>query len=749
MPLNREIMAFSHGVENLLRDELIDQDAASDSQNWYNQDGKLILIPGKVLVGQSGPVGKITGEIFGYKTDGTQVHWRKSGTAIQYADGTTWTDVVTGLTADADYSFTNYSSLAGSFTFAIGIDGIFKMNNASPQSYASLYDPARNFKGLAFIDKGRMILWNAPNDKTGLYGSHIDPQNGTVYTTVTADILGTGDGTKQTFSGTLGGFSVGGHINLFGWNPYAQIATAQTISAINLGSPTQITAVGHGLVVGDYVIFSNIVGTVELNGKIGKVVQVIDADNFTVNIDSTTFTAYSSAGNTARVEFFTDDYLGNVTSNLGGTGTIDYISGAWVLNFAVPPTTIANGIADNYQYENSNNGGVTDFTKSSTRIAGEGFFFPQDKGGDPILSVLIGTDGYYSIKQARAYLLKIGADDLTADNNVYREQLGVESYRGALSTGAGIIFVNTNNPDKPEMTILTPNLAGDSLVPKVLFEEFKFANYKYDDCTFETYERYILVFCKTLNAINNDILLLCDVTAGTVNITKYAGRTAASSNGLLYIGSSIVQSIYQLFSGFDDDGYAIENYWIGKGETFVFQGRGGKVPLKYAAFGQNLKKYRKIRLKGGISKTQSYGVYISYDDAGYQLVGTVLGSGSYVDYASPQTIGSNYIGESQIGGDQLTSVYPYFVEIRLRKMPKFRKRNVKFVALGVGYVHIEYQMDFDLNVYQSKIPARFRQKQNVSLDGTQTNVSLQTGNSLLLHDGGVMLLHDGGTLLLH
>ena len=265
----------------------------------------------------------------------------------------------------------------------------------------------------------------------------------------------------------------------------------------------------------------------------------------------------------------------------------------------------------------------------------------------------------------------------------------------------------------------------------------------------QSYERYILVFCKTLNAINNDTLLLCDVTAGTVNITSYAGRTAVSSGGLLYMGSSIVQSIYQLFSGFDDDGYPIDNFWEGKGENFAFQGIKGRVPLKYAAFGQNLKKYRKIRLKGGISPNQGYGVYISYDDAGYQLVGTVLGSGSYVDSSSPQTIGSNEIGSAQIGGDQLTSIYPYFVEIRLRKVPKFRKRKVKFVALGIGYVHIEYQMDFDLTLYESKLPRRFRQKQNVSLDGTQTDVSLDTGNGLELHDGSLLLLHDGGELLLH
>lgn len=625
---NREILAFVHGTENLFGDEIINQDASQSQQNWYNQDGKLILIPGKLLIGQSGVVGKVTGEILGYKSNGTKVHWRKIGTKIQYYDGSLWQDVVTGLTSSADYSFTNYSSLAGSFTFAIGVDGIYKMNNANPGSYISLYDSARNFQGKAFINKGRMILWDIPNDKTVLRGSWIDAQNGTVYTSVAGEAT-------TSLTGTLAFKAGDAHRNCFG-----------------------------------------VVITLTASGEV-----------------------------------YTDNNNGLLVGSLGGTGTINYITGAYTMTNAGVGTAA-------YQWENSNVKGVTDFTKSATRVAGEGFQFPQDEGGDPILNVVIGVNGYYSLKQNSAYRLLIDSDDLGATNEVYQKEMGILSYRGSLATSAGIIFMNTNNKEKPEMTILQQSLTGDSLIPKTLFKQFKFSNYLYDDATFATYDRYVLVFCKSLNAVNNDILLLCDVTANIVNITNYAGRTAVTNDGILYMGSSIVQSVYNLFSGFDDDGYSISNYWIGKGETYAIKSRS----LKYAAFGQSLKKFRKIRLKGGISLNQSFGVYISYDDAGFQLVGTILGSGSYVDYSSPQTIGSNYIGEAQIGGDQLTSIYPYFAEIRLKKVPKFRKRTIKFVALGIGYVHIEYQLDFDLTVFESKISARFRQKQNVSLSGATVNM---------------------------
>lgn len=615
---NKEIQLYKSGVQNLLDEEIIPSDAASDSSNWYTQDGRIKLIPGKIVVGGFGIAGEVTGEIFGYKTNGDKVHWRKIGSTIQYDNAGTWTTTISGLTSTADYSFTNYSSLAGSFTFAVGVDGIYKMNNANPGSYCSMYNSAKNFKGKAFIDKGRMILWDRPEDKTGLYGSYIDRQNSTVYTAVTAEAT-------TSLTGTLAFKAGGATRNCFG---------------------IQLTITASG-------------------------------------------------------EVYTDTYLGTLTGSLGGTGTINYITGAYTVSNAGVGTV-------NYQWEDSNVHSVTDFTKSATRLAGEGFQFPQDEGGDPILSVLIGSDGYYSIKSKSAYLLHIGDGDLATGttNEVFRKDLGLLSWRGAISTSDGIVFVNTSNQEKPMMTILQKNITGDAVEPVVLFPQFKFANYDYSDCTIDTYERYILVACKTTGSTFNDTILLCDKANKTVDIVKFTARTFARNEGNLYMGSSITQSIHQLFSGYDDDGFIIDNYWVGKGELWDTS---------------KLKKYMFLRLKGQISPDQSYQVYINYDDSGYQLVGTVLGSGSYVDYTSPQSIGSNIVGTAQVGGDDISNIYNYFVEIKLRKVPKFRKRKMKFVALGFGYVDIDSQLDKDIELYEDKIPRRFRLKQNVNLAGTNTD----------------------------
>lgn len=625
--MNLETKIFSKGVHNLLNAEIIPQEASQDEQNWYSIDGVIKLINGKEIVGAEGAVGKIYGQIFGYKADGTKVHWRKIGTKIQYLNGSTWTDVVTGL-SEVDYAFSNYSSLAGTFTFAFGADGIYKFHNANPGSYISLYNSAVNFKGKAFIDRGRTILWDRAEDKTGLYGSFIDRQDSTVYTAVSNEVLGA-SGTDN-YTGTLA-FKAGGATR----NCFAIVVTGTTASGL---------------------------------------------------------------------ETFTDNLDGTLTSDLGGSGTINYITGAYDITFS--ENVSSGNVEADYQWEDSNSNGVTDFTKSGTRAAGEGFVFPQDEGGDAILNVVIGQDGaYYSIKENSIYRLALDETDTNATNEVYRKDLGIPSYRAAVSTGKGVVFLNTANSEKPEMTILQRNIT-DNIEPVTLFPHFKFANYTYDDCTLDTYERYILVACKSSGAVSNDTILLCNPTEGTVDITEYQARTFAKSAGDLYAGSSVSQSVYKLYDGYDDDGSAIDNFYITKDELFGTE---------------RLKKYRKIRLKGRISADQYFEVYANYDNSGFELIGTIRGDADYVDYNSPQAIGANLIGEAQIGGDDVSNIYPYFAEIKLKKQPKFRKRALKFIAKGIGYVDINYLMDYDLSTFEEKIPSRYRLKQDVSLDGQSTN----------------------------
>lgn len=615
-----QVNIFKSGSHTLLDDEQIPKDASSGSLNWLTRDGHIELMRGRQALGDIGSNGAIYGQHIGYKINGTAVHFRKSGTKIQYLNSATWTDVITGLTETADYTFNNYQSLAGSFVYIFGVDGIYKIATANPASYSTLYDATKNYKGYALIDKGRTILWGTPKDPTGFYYSWIDNQRAVsgstgVYTAVSAEV------TAGT-SGTLA-FKAGG--------------ATRTCFAI------QITITAGG-------------------------------------------------------EVYTDNYNGILTGSLGGTGTINYTTGAW--------TVTAGGVGTvNYQWENSNLRGITDFTYSATRLAGEGSFLRQDLNGTSIKTVLALDGQYFSIKSDCAYQVTIGNDDTTITNTVFRTDIGVSTLRSAVGTSKGIVFLNSLNQTEPKLQILARNPLGDNFDVSTLFTQFKFEDYTFDDVALDTWDRYIMVACKDADSNANSRLIMCDPLANIVDVTYYGARCFSKNVGYLYVGDSVTANTYELFTGFDDLGLLIENSWSSNGEKY-----GSDV----------LKKTKRFRFKGKIDAGQSIGVYISYDKENMTKIGTILGSGDYVDYSDSETIGTNMLGVQTVGGSGSTQVFGFLLEIKVHST-KFRKRKITFIAEALGYCSIEQMTDFDIWTYQDKLPSKYRVKQNVAIAGTPTN----------------------------
>lgn len=595
--------------------EKIPPQASKDSLWWISTDWQIELTRGRFLVWIEETANwYVKWEGFGYRADGTAVHFRKINTKIQYYDGSAWQNVVTGLTSSAEYTFSNYQSLAGTFTFATWADGIYKIHTANPWSFTSMYDSSKNFKGKSMIATARMVMWDLANDKSGLYGSYVDEAN---YTTETAEVL------ADTASGTLA---------------FKSTATRTC---------------------------------------------------FWVSITDT------SSG-----EVFTDNYNGVLTGSLGGTGTINYTTWAF--------TTSQSGAGTaTYQWEDSNNNGITDFTKSGTRLAWEGFLFRQDEWWDPILNVTYIDGSYYSLKEKSVYKLTIGADDTTANNNVFRTNLGMPNWRATVSTGQGIFFLNTANPTKPELTILTPNTLGDNLYPKVLAEQFDFSAYTWDNCCMWTYWEYVVFSGKSFGADSNDRLFLYNFRRGTVDVLWYSARTIVQNDWTLYIGDSTTDNVYEVLSGFDDDDQTIENYWI-SGDDLMWTER--------------LKKVKRFRIKWVITPEQQIEIYFSPDNSDFTLVGTIRWDGTYVDYDQSYTIGASGIGMSVIGGENDNSLgSSYLAEIKLSQT-KFRKRAIKLVATGIGYVSVNMYEDDRIQQFRNKLPSKYRSKANVSIDWTQTDL---------------------------
>lgn len=615
------IKAFSSGVHNLIDDELIPQDAASQAIGWLTKDGMTELMYGRQAQGAIGAAGKVLNEHTGYKVGGEAVRFRKvsaSGAGkVQYLNDSTWTDVITGLDTNP-VTFSNYSSLAGNFVYVTSpTDGLYKIVTANPGSYSDVYLSTKNFKGYSFIDRGRMILWGRTQDQTGLYGSYIDSQDSDVYTTVSSEAIGAVE------SGTLAFKAGGARRTCFG---------------------VQIT-------------------------------------------------------HTASSEVFTDNYDGTLTGSDGGTGTINYTTGA----FTITGRTGA-GTAD-YQWEDSSALGVTDFSKSATRLAGQGFTIRQDKGGDPIKVVVPHDGSYFSFKQSSVYQFTLDVDDTNPLNELIRGDVGVDSLTSAIATSTGIVFMNTGNPTRPMLNILQRNPVGDNFLTTPLFEQFKFQDYVYEDVVLEPWDKYVIVSCRE-NSAENNRLLLCDMQQKTVDVAPYGGSSFTKDGGFLYMGDPVSQTSYEMFTGFDDMGLKVRNEWISKGETY-----GTDV----------LKKTKKYRFRGLISPDQKIKVSVSLDNGDYQHIGTILGSGDYVDYTATTAIGTSLIGSDVIGGSAEITVFSFLMEIKLR-LPKFRKRRIKLEATGMGYVAVQEIQDFDIWTYQDKLPKQYRSQQNVSVDGTQTDL---------------------------
>src|SRR5690606_13464016 len=70
----------------------------------------------------------------------------------------------------------------------------------------------------------------------------------------------------------------------------------KNITAVTQAANAQVSVTAHGLAIGDRVKIASITGMTQLNAWTATVVTVPTADTFTIDVDTTTFTAYSSGG---------------------------------------------------------------------------------------------------------------------------------------------------------------------------------------------------------------------------------------------------------------------------------------------------------------------------------------------------------------------------------------------------------------------------------------------------------------------
>lgn len=388
---------------------------------------------------------------------------------------------------------------------------------------------------------------------------------------------------------------------------------------------------------------------------------------------------------TASGEVYTDNYDGTLTGSLGGTGTINYTSGVYTLS------NPGVGTAD-YQWEDSTDGGVADFSKSGTRLAGEGFIFRQDTGGR-LMTILSYGATEYCLHENNAWALTLTADDTDATNLIFRENVGIANWRCAVATGKGIYYMDISDQTKPLFKILTLERTSSEVIPITVSVNYDFADYRFDYGVMEEWDDFILIHCRHKDSEQNNTTFIYSKIWKSIDRLDYFASCAAIYNGTYIVGDSVTDNVWTLFSGFDDDDASINSYW---------EGNLSKLGI------ENLKKNKELILQGLIAVNQSYKVYLNPDNSGYSEIGTIEGTGAYVDFNTAVYVGADTIGSQEIGGGG-DGVYAYNYVHGLRtNVGKFREAKVKIVPQELGYISLSEQNFRDIRVYANKLPEKYR-----------------------------------------
>ena len=76
--------------------------------------------------------------------------------------------------------------------------------------------------------------------------------------------------------------------------------STKAVTGVTKAKEPTVTVTGHGYALNDRVKFAGLGGMTELNDFTAAVVEVTDVNNFKIDVDTTTFTAFTSGGTTAK-----------------------------------------------------------------------------------------------------------------------------------------------------------------------------------------------------------------------------------------------------------------------------------------------------------------------------------------------------------------------------------------------------------------------------------------------------------------
>lgn len=411
---------------------------------------------------------------------------------------------------------------------------------------------------------------------------------------------------------------------------------------------------------------------------------------------------------TASGEIYTDNYDGTLTGSAGGTGTINYITGTYTTN------QTGAGTVD-YQWEDSNANGITDFTKSSPRTAGQGFIFRQDEGGGALKSIDQYNQVYYCMHVKKTWVLNIGTTDTSATNLPYRQRVGIPNERASVETGSGIFYIDDSDKNDVKVRLLTYDVNGSAqVIPVPISNNLNLNDYIFDQAAAIEWGDFLIFACATADSVQtingktsalNNRVLVYNKLWKLWDVLDYGVSCFEIYNGTLVVGDSFSDNFMTLFSGYVDfDSGSITNYWVGKIDDLDTEG---------------LKKSKKIKLQGTIAQDQKLKVSVSIDNGAFVEIGgstdssgnpvyAIQGDGSYVDRSQSVSIGASTLGTHEIGGGSdgvLAYNYERYFDLGT---DKFETIAIKYEAMVFGYVSVSTQSWWDVRMKGRKTPAKYR-----------------------------------------
>lgn len=612
----------------------------------------------------------------------------QGGTLMYYNAQTNANVQITTLPAAAasDYvSIEPFQGLGGNFAYVSSPNSsLYKSAVADP---GSILDVTKStMQGWINFAGGRMNLWNkngnAPGsvNKTDVFQSGSDFSNysqmGYYPQLLTqAETFGTGNGTQKTFNYTLQNQS-GGSVNQV--QVAGAISAGVSITGFTTGTqPLITTSAPHGITAGQFFIVDGMSGTFGTNFN-KQILQAVAASGnlITVNLNTTGY-SYAGGGDVYQAESFTDNQNGVMNSNLGGTGTINYITGAITVNFNTAPVNGGDILAA-YFFQGLMTG-VESFTVPADPGSSSPYVWPQRDGGGGVQTVQPFDGELYAFHNYRTWAIENDPNTYTNSNSIpYRNSIGTPYYKSAFPTGDGVIFIDTSIPAYPKFKILevAPNTNIDTIEPEPLSDDLDLTQYGFSAPPVFFWNNYYLFACQ--NIVNgstqsfNGSTFIMNTESGYWDRLDYQMSMFAQYYGMLLGGSSVSNNVFTLFSGFDDDGATINNFWTSGIYDLGWQG---------------LKTTERFVIEGLMQPSQSLQIYVSYDEGPFTLVQTIKGTDPCVAQGNSQLVGSDTIGSQTVGSG---AVYanPFQLDFGLNS-DYYNYIQVQFVATGIGYIELD------------------------------------------------------------